>query len=250
MSRRLVGALACRAGGSRLYGKPLQNLDYDRRITVLDHLIDLLSTIPVIQESVIGASVGSENEPFHEIARKRGMRSISGDQTDVLHRLIQCGDAGNATDVFRITTESPFIYFEAIEEAWKRHLAHENDVTSIAGLPDGPGFEIISMATLRTSHEKGDSRHRSELCTLYVKEHQDDFRVEVLEAPPEVNREELRFTIDYPEDLTFCRRIYAHFRDLAPKIPLAEIVKWLDTQPELKAIVAPYASIGGRWYRQ
>src|SRR5438477_367708 len=111
-NRRLVGALACRAGGSRLYGKPLQNLDFERRITVLDHIIDLLATVPVIQEIVIGAAVGSENEPFHEMARKRGMKSIHGDQIDVLHRLILCGEAGQATDVFRVTTESPFIYFE------------------------------------------------------------------------------------------------------------------------------------------
>lgn len=247
-ARRLVAALACRAGGRRLYGKPLQNLDIENCTTVLGHIVRLLATIPAITESVLGVSVGSENESFHEFARERGIKSIRGDEIDVLQRLIQCGEAADATDVFRVTTESPFIYFDPINEAWRRHLANSNDVTSIAGLPDGSGFEIISMATLHRSHEMGNSRHRSELCTLYVKEHQDDFDVEVLEAPEPVNRDDLRLTIDYPEDLILCRRIYSRFRDLAPRIPLQEIVMWLDTEPELKALVDPYVS-RGRWYR-
>lgn len=246
--RRLAGAFACRAGGSRLYGKPLQNLDIENRTTVLDHLIKLISTVPVVAEIVIGVSVGTENEPFHDAARAHGLKSIRGDEIDVLGRLIQCGEAADATDVFRITTESPFIYFEPIEDAWRRHVEHGNDVTTIAGLPDGPGFEIIRLAALRESHDKGDSRHRSELCTLYIKEHQDDFRVEVLEAPSGVDRNDLRLTIDYPEDLVLCRRIYEEFRALAPRIPLAAICTWLDENPQLKALVAPYVS-GGRWYR-
>jgi spore coat polysaccharide biosynthesis protein SpsF len=246
--RRLAGAFACRAGGTRLYGKPLQNLDIQSRTTVLDHLIDLISTVPVVDEIVIGVSVGAVIEPFHDIARAHGLKSIRGDETDVLGRLVQCGVAAGATDVFRITTESPFIYFEPIEDAWRRHLEHDNDVTTIAGLPDGPGFEIIKLAALQESHDKGDSRHRSELCTLYIKEHQDEFQVEVLEAPPGVDRNDLRLTIDYPEDLVLCRRIYEHFRDLAPRIPLAQICAWIDANPESHALVAPYVS-GGRWYR-
>jgi spore coat polysaccharide biosynthesis protein SpsF len=245
--RRLVAALACRAGGSRLYGKPLQNLFLDSRKTVLEHMIDLLQTVSVIDEIVLGVSVGPENEPFHEIARKRGLKSIRGDEIDVLQRLIQCGEAGNATDVFRTTTESPFTYFEPIESAWQRHCTRGNDVTNFADLPDGSGFEIITLEALQRCHSKGDARHRSELCTLYVREHREEFQVDVLTGPREVSRTDLRLTIDYPEDLVLCRRIAEHFRDLAPRIPLARIVQFIDANPQLAALVAPYVS-GEAWY--
>jgi spore coat polysaccharide biosynthesis protein SpsF len=246
--RKLVGALACRAGGSRLYGKPLQLLGLERRVTVLDHIIDLLATIPPIEESVLGVSVGPENEAFHQIASRRGMKSIRGDEIDVLSRLIQCGEAAGATDVFRVTTESPFIYFQPVEGAWERHCRHGNDVTSITGLPDGPGFEIIRLEALLRSHANGDARHRSELCTLYIREHQDDFTVEVLEAPPAVARPDLRLTIDYPEDLVLCRRVYQAFQSQAPRIDLADIVAFLDAHPEVQALVEPFAK-AERWYR-
>jgi spore coat polysaccharide biosynthesis protein SpsF len=245
--RKLVAALACRAGGTRLYGKPLQLLDIDNRLTVIEYMIEMLRQEPVIDALVLGVSEGPENEPFHDIARRRGIASITGDQEDVLRRLIQCGEARGATDVFRVTTESPFTYFEAITDAWRRHVASGNDVTHLTELPDGSGFEIITLDTLRRCHDQGDSRHRSELCTLYVKEHQAEFRVEVIEAPSEVHRPDLRLTIDYPEDLILCRRVFERFRDLSPRIPLARIVAFLDEQPALRALVEPYAA-PFRWY--
>ena len=246
--KTLVAALACRAGGSRLYGKPLHNLDIDRRLTVLEYQIEFLRTQPEIADIVLGVAEGPENEPFHAIARRHALGSIRGDETDVLMRLIQCGDARHASDVFRITTESPFIWFEPIPDAWRRHVEHGNDVTSVAGVPDGPGFEILALDALRRSHRLGESRHRSELVTLYIREHQQDFRVETIEAPPEVNRMDIRLTIDYPEDLVVCRRIYERFKSEAPRIPLARIVEFWDATPDLAALVKPYVA-WERWYR-
>ena len=41
MKRKLVAALACRNQGSRLYGKPLQNLDIEKGIRIIDNIVDL-----------------------------------------------------------------------------------------------------------------------------------------------------------------------------------------------------------------
>ena len=46
--RKLVAALACRINGSRLYGKPLQNLDIEKGISILDNIIGCLKQIQVI----------------------------------------------------------------------------------------------------------------------------------------------------------------------------------------------------------
>jgi spore coat polysaccharide biosynthesis protein SpsF len=240
--RRLVASLACRVNGSRLYGKPLQLLDVQRNVSVLDHMIALYRTEPVISEIVLGVAEGPANQPFHETARRHGIRSITGDERDVLSRLIQCAHAAGGTDVFRVTTESPFIYFEAIEDVWARHVAEGNDVTVIDGLPEGAHFEVFRLAALERSHERGDSRHRSELCSLYIREHRDQFKLAIVPVPSGVERQDLRLTIDYPEDLVLCRRIYEGLADAAPRIPLTAIIGFLDQHPELQALVAPYVS--------
>ena len=246
MKRRLVAALACRINGSRLYGKPLQNLDVERGLTILDYQIEFLRT-EIIDDIVLGVAAGPANEPFHALARRYGITSISGDETDVLMRLIQCGEAGGATDILRITTESPFTYFDPLPEAWRRHVANDHDVTAVTDVPDGAGFEILAMRALTTSHARGDRRHRSELCTLYIREHLDQFRVDALDVPPDVRRLDLRLTVDYPEDRIVCRRVYERFKDSAPRIPLRDIVEYLDASPELLALVRPYA-LGEKLY--
>ncbi len=246
--RKLVAALACRAHGTRLYGKPLQALDVAKQISVIDYMIDFVKSESTIDEVVLGVAEGSENEAFHAVARRHGIKSIVGDETDVLHRLILCGQAGGGTDVFRITTESPFIYFEPIPDAWARHLANDNDITALAGVPDGPGFEMIRLEALERSHANGEDRHRSELCSLYIREHQEEFRVETIEAPEDVNRMDLRLTIDYPEDLVLCRHVYEALQEDAPRIPLRKIVEFVDAHPELQQLVQPYCAME-RWFK-
>jgi len=239
--RKLVASLACRNDGTRLYGKPLQNLDIENQVSILDYIIDLIRTLPQIDEIVLGISEGSANRYYCDYAEKKKVKFIIGDQKDVLKRLIQCVEHVNGTDAFRITTESPFFYFEKIEEAWQKHVANGNDLTSFSGVPDGCHFEIITLETLKKQHVLGDERHRSEMCTRYLREHRDKFKVEVLQIPDSLVRyNDIRLTVDYPEDLIICRKIYDHLKDYAPRIPLAKIIDFLDSRPDLQALVAPY----------
>ncbi len=245
--RRLSAALACRMQGNRLYGKPLQNLDTEKGVTILGHMVDVIQTVPSVRSSVLGISEGTANLVFIDFARGKGLDYIVGDEKDVLQRLIQCGHKARATDIFRVTTESPFFYYDKIDEAWERHLKNGNDVTTIDGLPEGSHFEIYTLEALERSHELGDERHRSEFCSLYVREHLSDFKVEVLPVPPQLERLDLRLTVDYPEDLILCRCVYAHLKGKAPRLPLDEIITFIDNHPELQALVAPYVVAQRIW---
>ena len=248
MTRRLVAALACRAQGSRLYGKPLQNLDIEKGVTILDHMISLIETLPEIKGIVLGISEGTANLPFIDLAKKRGVDHILGSERDVLQRLIDCGRKGKATDIFRVTTESPYFYYEMVSDAWRRHVEAGNDVTTLDGVPEGCHFEIYTQASLEQSHERGETRHRSEFCSLYIREHLNDFKVEVLPVPAEVERlGDLRLTVDYPEDLVVCRGVYAALKSNAPRFPLTDIIHCLDAHPELNRLVAPYVSSARLW---
>lgn len=244
MSRRLVAAIACRNQGARLYAKPLQNLDVEQGIRILDNIVACLRSIPVIDEIVLGISEGQENDVYRTLAEDTGLRFIVGDQHDVLRRLIQCGELGGATDVFRVTSESPFLYFEPVEDMWRRHREERADATFLWNIIDGCGCEIYTLDTLRASHDRGDHRHRSELCSLYVREHPDEFNVIRIEPPAPLTRKDVRLTVDYPEDLVVCRAAYGALRAHAPRIPVEEIVGYLDAHPPLLALIAPYTEAG------
>jgi len=244
MSRRLVAAIACRNQGSRLYGKPLQNLDVHKGVRILDNIVDCLRTITCIDEIVLGISAGVENEVYKNIAQERQLPYIIGDQKDVLRRLVQCGEHVDATDIFRVTSESPFLYFEPVEDLWRRHQQERTDAALVWNIIDGCGFEIYTLDALRTSHDRGSDRHRSEMCSLYVREHPDEFKVIKIDPPLELTRKDVRLTVDYPEDLVVCRAVYGALQEQAPRISVMDIVGYLDKHPRLLELLAPHTEAG------
>jgi spore coat polysaccharide biosynthesis protein SpsF len=244
MKRKLIAALACRNQGTRLYGKPLQNLDIENRITVLKYMVDWIKTIPVIDDIVLGIAEGVDNLSFIEFCKQWKVSYIIGDEEDVLKRLIQCGEYSQGSDIFRVTTESPFIYFEAIDKAWEEHIIKGYDISCLDMVPDGCGFEIIKLDALKHSHLNGDDRHRSELCSLYIRENKSKFKIRYIDFPQNLRRTDLRLTIDFPEDLVLCRAVYNKFKDRAPKIPVEEVIIYLDENPHLKSLVDPFVEEG------
>ena len=244
MKRRIVAALACRNQGSRLYGKPLQNLDVASSIRIIDNIIDCIGTLGFIDEIVLGISEGIDNEVFKVVAQEKGLLYIVGDQQDVLSRLIQCGQIAGATDIFRVTSESPFLYFDPVIELWEKHQLENADATFMDDVIDGCGFEILSLKALKISHDKGSKKHRSELCTLYIRENHEQFKIIKAKPPQYLIRKDLRLTVDNPEDLSVCRAVYTKFKDFAPRIPVARVVEFLDQNPKLKELIAPFTEAG------
>jgi len=245
MSRKLVAALACRVQGTRLYGKPLQNLEPG--VTIIDHILACTSATPEIGESVLGISEGVENMPFTNIAKRHGVAYIVGDQKDVMWRLIQCGRAAAASDIFRITTECPFTIWEMVAECWLRHLANGNDITVTDGLPEGAHFEIYTLEALDRCHRKGSDADRSEFVSNYARFHRNEFKVEIVAPPKVCERLDLRLTVDYPEDLVLCRKIYEALKHLGPRIPLDQIIAWVDTHQNIARLVHPFTVAEPLW---
>jgi len=242
--RKLVATLACRNKGSRLYGKPLQNLDIDHGVSILDNIVDCLKQMPMIDSIVLGVADGVENDMYVGYAQANGIGYVRGEEEDVLERLIRCGDLEGATDIFRSTSESPFLYFDLIDEAWTQHVESNNDATFLDDIIDGCGFEILSLDALKISHNEGEDRHRSELCTLYIRENKNQFKLGYIDPPEKLARKDMRLTVDYPEDLIVCRAVYEKFKDSAPKMPLLDVVDFLDENKQLLKLTSPFCEEG------
>ncbi len=225
---KLVAALACRVNSKRLYAKPLQLLGES---SILELIIEKLRKCPLIDEIVLAISDRDENNIFEDIAKKLDIPFVRGSDQDVLKRLIDACELVDGDQVFRVTTESPFFYLEGLESAVKSHNALRADYSTYGKLPDGSSFEIISLTALKKSHEEGEDRHRSELCTLYMNENPDKFSFNILTPPLEVQRPDYRLTIDYPEDLILCRKVYALLDGEVNQ--LSNIIKLLDNNKQL-----------------
>lgn len=245
-SRRLVAVLACRNSGSRLYGKPLQRLDIKTGWRVLDQVIENIRNLDFVDEIVLAISDGSENLAFSHYAEMANLRYVIGDEEDVLKRLLLGLELSQATDLFRVTTESPFLYWQPVEAAWKNHIDCDFDATFMDGIIDGCGFEILTTQALQQSWDRGDHRHRSELCTLFIRENRNDFTIHQLQEPPLLSRKDLRLTVDYPEDLIVCRAVFDYIKGnhLGCDYSLESVVSFLDQSPHLAKLIYPFTEEG------
>jgi len=230
LDEKVAAVLACRAESERLFAKPMQLIDDE---PILSHLIERLELASTIDEIVLAIADTPSQSLFIDYAETHGYHYVVGSEPDVLKRLIEGAQAVQAPTLARVTTENPYIYWQSIDDLVERHLEADNDLTTMESLPSGTHVEIISRAALERSHAKGEDRHRSELCTLYINENSDDFAVERVSPPEPLNRPDVRLTVDYPSDLILARKLYEGVDSDADSIPLTDIVEFLEANPDL-----------------
>ena len=90
-----------------------------------------------------------KNLIYKKIARSNRVKFILGSDDDVLKRLINCEKKLNATDIFRIKTESPFTYLDELPKIWNNHVKKNYDANFLDNIVDGCGFEIIKIKDLK-----------------------------------------------------------------------------------------------------
>lgn len=231
---KIVATLACRNNSRRLYGKPLQLLE---NVSILEYMVSRLRERSEISDIVLAISEAPGNEAFVAMAQHLSVKYVLGDDRDVLGRLIMACELAGGDTVYRTTTESPFSYLEGLTEAVKSHTETNADYTAHASLPDGVMFELVRLTALQRSHRDGENRHRSELCTLYINEHPELFKKNLLHIEEKWRRPSYRLTIDFPEDLILCRKIIRYFNGDNKYIPYKELISFLDDNPTLRALV-------------
>jgi spore coat polysaccharide biosynthesis protein SpsF len=221
----------------RLYAKPLQFIDIEKEVTILEYLVNFLKTCKAIDEIILAISEGVENKPFETLSRKMGVPFIIGPEHDVQKRLIMAAEQVRGDIVYRVTTECPFIYMDTFEQVLEKHLRNGAALTVIEGLPEGAYYEIINLKDLKRAHDEGEERHRSELCTLYMCENPDRFFLQRLPVEsPGLCRPDIRITVDYPEDLIVVRELYRALKKADRYIKIEEIIDYLDKHPRLKEV--------------
>jgi len=230
---RVAAVIACRVESNRLFSKPLQNVG---EVSILHFLIDQIKTAKLIDEIVFAISESPGNEIFVDFAKKNNIKFVLGDDRDVLQRLIDGAKYVNANIIFRVTSENPYIYWEGIDNLIKKHIAGKFDFSFLKNVPIGSGYEIINLEAFEKSHKRGMKKHRSELCSLYIFEHKNEFKIQSFNPPSKLAKPNIRLTVDTPQDLLVARIIYENLSKNGNPIPLAKVINFLEKNPQIAEI--------------
>jgi spore coat polysaccharide biosynthesis protein SpsF len=229
--------VSARMASSRCPGKALAPL---AGRPLLEVLLDRMAAVRGVDGVVLATSVKAENDPLAEVAGRAGFQVFRGDEDDVLRRHVDCARALGAEHVVRVTGDNPLTDVETIESLVARHRREAADYTYVPGdaLLMGILAEVVSRSALERSWERGDARHRSELMTLYIKEHPQQFAIAAAELPPGLYRPEYRLTVDEPEDVRLMQEIFARLAAPGRRVTTREAIALLDREPALARINA------------
>lgn len=242
---KLVAVLACRNQSNRLYGKPLQFLDKKNKVRVIDQIIFALKKINVFDNIILAIAKKKGNSIYEDIAKKHRIKFIYGPENNVIKRLVLSAKKHNANEIFRVTSESPFIYHNLVKKILTIYRKSKLDAIFLDNIVDGSGFEIFSMDSMKKSLKfaTGDAK---EHVTKYMRLNKKKFKIIKFNGPKELFRKDLRLTIDNPEDLIVCKAIYEKFKKDAPLFSIKKIINFLDKNPKYKKLLKKYTLDGYR----
>lgn len=224
----ILAVLQARMSSSRLPGKVLAPVLGQPMIA---RQLERLRRSRRIDELVVATSVDPSDDPLAEAVAALGVTVFRGDLQDVLSRFCRVLEARpQATAMVRLTADCPLTDWTLIDALIERHLAEDADYTS-TNLPErtwphGLDAEIVRPAALlRAGREAVDPYEREHVMPFLY--HRPEAH-RLVGLPRAASLAHLRWTVDYPADLEFVRRVYAELYPGKPAFLTDDIVALAD----------------------
>jgi spore coat polysaccharide biosynthesis protein SpsF len=234
----IVATVEARMGSSRLPGKVLLPI---LGKPALAHLLERLGRARRVDRIVVATTTNPADDAIDALARSVGAGSYRGSEDDVLDRVRRAAATVDADTIVEVTGDCPLLCPEVIDRAVEIYRTNTFDVVTNTwrlSYPQGVDAQVFARALLEeAAGETRDPAHREHV-SLYFYENPDRYSIHVFEAPPEVRAPELRFQLDYPEDLAFIRAVYGELYPANPAFGLSDIFALLARRPELRRINA------------
>lgn len=202
---------------------------------------------------VVAATSEKIDDPIEELCKENNILIYRGHPTDLLDRHYQSAKKFNAEAVIKIPSDCPLIDSKIIDRVIKFYLDNKEKYDFVSNLhpatyPDGNDVEIMSMNIMKNAWENAKRDFEREHTTPYFWENPDKFKLANVtwETGLDFSMSH-RFTLDYPEDYEFIKKVYEELYPVNKRFDLNDILNLLDKKPEIRKINEKY--VGVNWYR-
>ncbi len=237
--QKVVAVVQSRMGSTRLPGKVMKKICNK---PVLELMLERLSKSRLIDEIVVATTCLKEDDIIFDWCKKIGFNVFRGSELDCLDRHYQVGKKFNADYVCKITPDCPLIdpnIVDKVIEFCLNNLKFFDYVSNAhpSSYPDGLDIEIMPISILKTAWEQSINSLEREHTTTYIWTRPKKFRIGNIKMPGNENLFVTeRWTLDYPEDFEFIKKIYEHLYTKKSFFYMDDILKFLDEHPEIRKI--------------
>jgi len=242
--------IQARSGSSRLANKIFLTLTGK---PLLYRMFERVAASELKGTIVIATTTESSDDNVESFCKDHKINFYRGHQTDLLDRHYQAAKIFSADAVIKIPSDCPLIDSKVIDKVIQFYLNNINNYDYVSNLhpatyPDGNDVEIMSFNALEKAWNNAEREFEREHTTPFIWENPDKFRIgNVLWETGLDYSMTYRFTIDYPEDYEFIKKVYDELYPKKPDFSLEDILNLLNENKEIKKINSKYNGVN--WYR-
>ncbi|AIQ95506.1 aminotransferase class III-fold pyridoxal phosphate-dependent enzyme [Prochlorococcus sp. MIT 0604] len=210
MNSKVITAaiLQARMSSKRLPGKVLAKVVNK---SILEFQIERIKNCDLIDEIIIATTVNSSDDVIEDLSKKLSLKIFRGHEDDVLARYAGAAKLTKAENIVRLTADCPLIDPEIIDEVINIFKTSNIDYASNTNpptFPDGLDVEVFSKKVLFLANDLSKDPFEREHVTSWLIKNK-DIRKKNLFNPEDFSN--LRWTVDYPEDLELIVKIVKNF---------------------------------------
>lgn len=230
--------IQARMGSTRLPGKILKK--FYGEDTLLETLLNNLHKIGV--KVIVATSINENNDELEVFLKDKGELVYRGSENDVLDRFIKSAEENNIDGIVRICSDNPFLDWHGVVQLVDKAQSSNADYIGFR-VNDTPsilthfGFwgEYVTLDALirvASTTPKGSLAH--EHVTYHIYNHPAEYQCEWIQCPEFLQgRDDIRLTIDTPEDLINAQLVYAHLKEINQDFTLQDVIEYLDTNRDI-----------------
>jgi len=203
--------------------------------SVIGHMIERLKISPYLDEIIVATSKNPEDDELGLIAAEKGVKCFRGHEKNVVQRLYMAAKEYTLDYIINTTGDCPLVAYDYIRDVIDLYDTTEADLITTSDLPHGMFFYGIKPEALNKILATLPRDAETSGWGIYFFD-SGGFMVEKVSFPDELNRKDLRLTLDYPEDFEMLTRLYEGLGKKVWSKPTRDIIHFLDAHPDIPRI--------------
>lgn len=193
--------ITARLKSKRLRKKILKYID--KNFTVIEFLVKNLEKLKL--DIYVITSTNKGDDELCQFLKLKNIKYYRGEPLDVIKRIYDCSKKIAVSNIVSVTADNPFIDTSVLKQMIKTHNNKNNDFTMSQGLPLGLFGYCLKTKILKEILKK-KKRKNTEFWGGYILKDK-SFISKIVNLKGYKSLIKYRFTIDYYEDLIFCRKV-------------------------------------------
>lgn len=222
-----------RMGSTRLPGKIMKEI-LGKPLFI--HVLERVKRMKTKDNIIIATTTLKEDNTIAETVKDydRTITLYRGSSQDVLDRYYRAAICYEVDTIVRITSDDPLIdpkISDMVVETFLKNCCDYCCNNMPRTYPYGLDTEVFSFESLERTWKEAHAPHEREHVTPYMRENPDTFRLLNVQHTRDLSN--LRWSVDYPEDLTFVTEVYKRLYPQKPIFSMEDILDVLDKEPWL-----------------